>query len=144
MGWFSKRKRSAGRQRRGPLPVRLSLEMLEDRTLLSGNPIVTENLLAGTSQSQWDIQYGAGGGGGDPAIQGYATDISVNHGQTVSFKINDTARASYHLDIYRMGYYQGNGARLVATVGSSQTARTVQPNAFFDSTTGLVDAGNWS
>ena len=33
-----------------------------------------------------------------------------------------TAKAPYHIDIYRMGYYQGNGARLVTTIPSSQTA----------------------
>ena len=52
---------------------------------------------------------------GDPAIQGFATDISVNQGQTVHFKI-DSLTTLYHLDIYRMGYYGGAGARKVATV----------------------------
>ena len=43
-----------------------------------------------------------------------------------------------------MGYYQGNGARLVATIPSSQTLRQVQPSPLTDAATGLVDAGNWS
>ena len=71
------------------------------------NSIEAENCLPGTPQAQWDIS-----GAGDPSIQGFATDISVNAGGTVSFKINTTA-TQYHLDIYRMGYYQGNGARLI-------------------------------
>ena len=33
--------------------------------------------------------------------------MSVDQGHTVSFKIDDTAGAPYHIDIYRMGYYQG-------------------------------------
>ena len=53
-------------------------------------------------------------------------------GQTVSFKINDTANASYHVDIYRMGYYQGNGARLVATIPSAQVVKKVQPAPITD------------
>src|SRR6516162_7695602 len=83
----------------------LKLEYLEDRTLLAVqgvNPIVAENQLPGTPQSVWAIQ-----GTGDPTIQGFADNISVNLGQTVNFKIDDTAAAPYQIDIYRMGYYQG-------------------------------------
>ena len=101
--------------------------------------IAQENQLPGTPQSQWDIS-----GAGDQSIQGFATDISVNEGQTVNFKINDTALAPYRMDIYRMGYYQGNGARLVASIGSNQTRAVSQPGPLTNSSTGLVDCGNWS
>ena len=37
--------------------------------------------------------------------------MSVNKGQTIRFKVKTTA-TNYHIDIYRLGYYQGNGARL--------------------------------
>ena len=107
--------------------------------MLSTNPIVAENQLPGTPQSVWDVV-----GAGDPAIQGFATDISVNVGQTIDFKINDTASAPYHIDIYRMGYYGGMGARKVATISSAQTVRKVQPAPLDDATTGLIDCGNWS
>ena len=50
------------------------------------NAIEAENCLLGTPQSQWDIS-----GAGDSTIQGFATSISVNQGQTVSFKININA-----------------------------------------------------
>ena len=68
--------------------AQLRVDGLEER-VVPANAIVTENLLAGTPQSNWDI-----GGNGDPAIQGFATDISVNHGQTVNFKIKDTASST--------------------------------------------------
>ncbi len=119
--------------------ARKVLEPLESRVLLSVNPIVAENQLAGTPSSVWNVT-----GAGDPTIQGYSTDISVNQGQSISFKINDTASAPYHIDIYRMGYYQGLGARLVATITSAQTIVKVQPNPIFNASTALVDAGNWS
>jgi len=125
--------------RRQPNRARLGLEVLEDRLAPSVNPIVAENQLPGTPQSVWGIN-----GAGDPSIQGFATDISVNHGQTISFKINDLQSAPYHIDIYRMGYYQGNGARLEATLSQSQVLKQVQPKPLTNSTTGLVDAGNWS
>ncbi len=124
---------------REPTRARLSLELLEDRTVPSVNPIIAENLLPGTPQSVWDV-----GRTGDPTIQGFATDISVDQGQTISFKINDPQLAPYRLDIYRLGYYGGMGARHVATVNSSQTLRFNQPSPIIDPVTGLIDAGNWA
>src|SRR5262249_46295509 len=72
--------------------------------------IVTENLNTGTPQSVWAI-HGSIANQGDSQIEGFATQISTNAGQTVSFKI-DTASSGYTLDIYRLGYYGGDGARL--------------------------------
>jgi hypothetical protein len=100
------------------------------------NAIAAENALNGTPQSQWDIS-----GAGSPNIQGFATDISVNCGDTVHFKV-DTTASSFQLDIYRMGYYGGMGARRVATavtptVAKNQLACDTKP-------AGLVDCGNWT
>jgi hypothetical protein len=78
------------------------------------NPVVTENALAGTIDN-WDVT-----GAGDSTIQGFATDISVNTGATVTFKVKTTA-TDYKIDIYRLGYYGGAGARKVATVLPSAT-----------------------
>src|SRR6267378_245471 len=50
------------------------------------NTIVAENCLAGNPASEWDVS-----GAGDSSIQGFATDISVNRGQTVSFKVKTPA-----------------------------------------------------
>src|SRR5579872_5601905 len=77
---------------------------------MMANDIVCENSKPGAPPTTWQIPWQMGLAG-DPSIQGFATDISVNHGQTVSFKILTTA-GSYRLDIYRLGYYGGNGARL--------------------------------
>jgi transcriptional regulator CtsR/regulation of enolase protein 1 (concanavalin A-like superfamily) len=102
------------------------------------NPIVTENALTGNLPSEWDVS-----GVGDASIQGYATDISVNKGQTISFKIKTTASA-YRIDIYRLGYYGGRGARKVATVNPSVSLPQNQPTCVRDSSTGLADCGNWA
>ncbi|MGA8217132.1 MAG: N,N-dimethylformamidase beta subunit family domain-containing protein [Solirubrobacterales bacterium] len=105
------------------------------------NPIVCENSKPGNPASEWDI---SGGGAGDPNLQGFATDISVNHGETVHFKI-DTPYSAYHLDIYRMGYYNGDGARKVVTVTPSASLPQTQPDCIDDpTTTGLTDCGNWA
>ena len=102
------------------------------------NPIAAENCLRGNPASEWDIT-----GSGDSSIQGFATQMSVNKGTTVSFKV-DTSATSYRFDIYRMGYYSGTGARKVATVLPSATLPQVQPACLGDANTGLIDCGNWS
>ncbi|GAA4443287.1 hypothetical protein GCM10023170_019400 [Phytohabitans houttuyneae] len=100
------------------------------------NPIACENSKAGTPKSTWDVS-----GAGTAAIQGFATQISVNVGETQSFKVKTTA-TSYRLDIYRMGYYAGNGARLIGSV--TRSGAQSQPNCLTQASTGLVDCGNWA
>ncbi len=102
------------------------------------NPIANENALPGNPKSEWDVSNS-----GDPTIQGFATEMSVNKGSTVRFKINVTgSNRNYSINIYRLGYYQGNGARLVASLGSF--SGVVQPNPIVDGTLGLTDCSNWS
>lgn len=103
------------------------------------NAIVAENCLPGNPGSEWDINKSDGG---DPTIQGFATDISVNQGGTVFFKINTPATA-YTINIYRMGYYGGMGARKVATISPSAHLPQSQPACATDTTVGLIDCGNW-
>ena len=82
-------------------------------------------------------------GSGDPEIQGFATDISVDQGQTVRFKI-DSVTSLYRLDIYRMGCYGGQG-RAQGRHRSARSAGTPQqPACLTEAATGLVDCGNWS
>ena len=102
------------------------------------NPIVVENAKPGNPSSEWDID-----GAGDSSIQGFATDISVNKGETIRFKIKTNA-TNYRLDIYRLGYYGGLGARKVATVTPSAPLPQTQPDPITDASTGLVDCGNWA
>jgi hypothetical protein len=106
------------------------------------NDIVCENSKPGNPPSEWDIS-GADSGAGDLTIQGFATDISVNQGQTIFFKINTNANA-YTIEIYRIGYYNGNGARKIATFAPSVTLPQTQPVCITDNTTNLVDCGNWA
>ena len=107
-----------------------------------GPPVVSviacENSLPGTPSSQWRLS-----GGGDTSIVGFATSMSVNVGETESFKVK-TSAGSYHLDILRMGWYQGNGARMVAAgIRPSASLPQNQPACLTQATTGLVDCGNW-
>ncbi len=104
----------------------------------TGNKVACENSKPGTSPEIWDDVSGAG----DDSIQGFATDISVNVGQRVDFKI-DTDASSYTVDIYRIGYYQGNGARKITSVNPSASLPQNQPSCITDPATELFDCGNW-
>ena len=106
--------------------------------LIASNPIVIENAKPGNPSSEWDVDFA-----GDTSIQGFATDISVNKGETIQFKVKTDA-TDYRLDIYRLGYYNGLGARFIATVLPSATLPQTQPDPITDSSTGLVDCGNWA
>lgn len=98
--------------------------------------IACENLKPGADPDTWEIE-----GFGDPTIQGFATNMSVNKGETVSFKINAPSN-NYRVDILRIGYYNGDGARVVKA-NLAPTGQSVQPNCLTDSNTGLIDCGNW-
>ena len=110
--------------------------------------IATENAKPGNPSSEWDVA-----GAGDETIQGFATDISVNRGDTVQFKIDDADAIEYSIPIYRLGYYGGDGARLVDTIPAGDVAATAQPACSETdipigggaATSGkLLDCGNWS
>ena len=102
------------------------------------NAIVAENCLTGTTSDVWD----PGIGNDDPSIVGFATDMSVNVGQTISFKVNTNA-SSYKMDIYRIGYYGGAGARKVTSIVPSAHLPQRQPACASDVSTNLIDCGTW-
>src|SRR5918993_5858129 len=46
------------------------------------NEIVAENCKPGNDSTEWDVN-----GHGDPSIQGFPTEMSVQPGETINFKI---------------------------------------------------------
>ncbi|MGW5360163.1 DUF4082 domain-containing protein [Actinopolymorpha pittospori] len=103
----------------------------------SNSVICEENSKPGNPPSEWDIV-----GAGSSNIQGYATQMSVNKGETARFKV-DTNSPDYRLDIYRIGYYGGNGARKITTVQPSAALPQIQPVCLTNISVGLVDCANW-
>jgi hypothetical protein len=102
------------------------------------NAIACENQNPGNPASDWDVS-----GAGDLSIQGFATSMSVAPGEFARFKINTNASA-YTIEIYRMGYYGGMGARRVATIAPSASLPQSQPACLTQSSSGLIDCGNWA
>ncbi|TAU36499.1 DUF4082 domain-containing protein (plasmid) [Rhizobium leguminosarum] len=114
----------------------LATQDLAAAAAVASNAIVLENQKQGNPESEWGLS-----GSGSTNIEGFATDISVDNGKTISFKIN-TNSTNYRVDIYRLGYYGGMGARKVTTL--QHTGLQTQPNPLRNATTGTVDAGNWA
>ncbi|MGO7655159.1 DUF4082 domain-containing protein [Rhizobium ruizarguesonis] len=120
------------------VPTALAAPLAAAAAAATPNKIALENLKQGNPISEWGLE---GDGGG--TIQGFATEISTNIGQTVDFKIA-TDSTHYRIDIYRMGYYGGDGARKVGSIEQSLTTAQIQPHPIVDMSLGLIDCGNWS
>ncbi|MEI5672954.1 MULTISPECIES: DUF4082 domain-containing protein [unclassified Nocardioides] len=105
-----------------------------------GNRITCENSQEGADWADWDGMWGQGAG--SPDIQGFSTDISVNVGNRVDFKI-DTDATAYTVTIFRIGYYDGAGARRITSVPVTATLPQRQPQCITDVDTELYDCGTW-
>jgi hypothetical protein len=96
--------------------------------------IKTENAKQGTSD--WILTKHAAG-----AISGYASATSVNRGDTIKLFANAPAGATYSIDVFRMGWYGGLGARrMTPTIYRTATVQSVPAP---DPSTGVVDC-NWT
>jgi hypothetical protein len=94
------------------------------------NPIVAENLRPGTGD--WQLTCPATA----REIEGYASATSVNRGDVIDLYVN-TASPTFVLEVFRMGWYGGLGARRV--VGATVVAGTAQVMPTTDPETGLTD-----
>jgi len=100
------------------------------------NPIQRENAKVGATD--WLV-----GDGMNHAVEGYASEISVAPGEAVHLHVSTAPAAPYRLAVYRLGWYGGRGAHLVACMPSDcscfeQGARAPIPAP--DPTTGAVRA----
>jgi titin len=99
------------------------------------NPIQVENSLPG------DPNWGNFAAPPDPTgLSGYGSKISVNLGSSIDFYVTTTA-PSFNIDVYRMGWYGGAGARLMQSMGTFPGVN--QPQANPDPVMGMVSE-NWS
>ena len=77
-------------------------------------------------------------------IEAYASRTSVKPGETLDVHVSTYPVNQYSVSIYRMGYYGGAGARLVADVNPSAALPQSQPSCISDAATGNYDCGNWA
>lgn len=52
-----------------------------------------------------------------PWIEGYCSHTSVRAGETIRFHVSTRPASRFTLDVYRLGYYGGDGGRLVHQLG---------------------------
>ena len=94
------------------------------------NPVIAENPRPGTAD--WQLARPAR----DREIEGYAGATSINRGERIELFVN-TAAPTYRLEVFRMGWYDGLGARRV--FGPLTLQGTQQPMPTTDPDTGLMD-----
>ncbi len=97
--------------------------------------IVAENQLPGTTS--WHLSKT-----NNPTyVQGFASTTYATVGQTVNFYVSSKA-PKFQAYAYRMGYYQGLGARLVWT--SPVIDGSLQPTCPLNTATNMVSCSNWN
>ena len=101
------------------------------------NPTSSENQNAGTPN--WQIALSGYQRAGDFTLQikGYASATSVNKGEKIAFYITvNPVPQTYAIDVYRIGWYGGNGGQLKLHVGG--LAGMSQPAPAYDPSTGMI------
>ncbi len=94
------------------------------------NPVAIENARPGTSD--WLLERPARA----REIEGYASATSVARGSTIALYVS-TRAPRFTLEVFRIGWYQGLGARRVC--GPLSVVGSVQIEPEMDADTGLVD-----
>jgi len=123
-------------------PVAYNLPAWASVSNTGNNPTSTENLNAGTLNWQIALPGYSRSDDVDLQIKGYASATSINKGESITFYVAvNPVPQTYSIDVYRIGWYGGNGGQLklhlAGLTGVSQPAPT------YDSATGLI-ACAWS
>lgn len=82
-----------------------------------GNLIRDENQKPGATDWQLTRVRVDQGGFRSPWIEGYASKQSVEAGEAIDLMVSTDPAAPFVIEIFRMGYYGGRGARLMTTLG---------------------------
>ncbi|HYP98544.1 MAG TPA: N,N-dimethylformamidase beta subunit family domain-containing protein [Polyangiaceae bacterium] len=94
-------------------------------------PIRIENRLPGTRD--FSLQRPAY----DRQVEGYASTTSASVGEMIAVAVNVSRSREVRWDLYRIGYYQGLGGRLVSSGDPVRVAP--QPEPSISSVTGLIE-----
>src|SRR5437762_2236682 len=105
------------------------------------SPIVLENQQPGSGNWRMWLHNIPPADDVNKQIKGYASATSVNKGESITFYVTVNPAQQYTMDVYRMGWYQGLGGRLMESIGPLQGV--AQPDCPVDATTGLTEC-NWT
>lgn len=84
------------------------------------NPIVVENQHPGATDWQLTRVRVDQDGFRSPWIEGYCSRQSVMAGESIDLCVSTNPPVPFQIEIFRMGYYEGRGARLMRTIGPLQ------------------------
>lgn len=103
--------------------------LVEAATARSGSLIKHENEKPGARDWQLTRIRLDKEGFRSPWIEGYCSRQSLLAGETVDIMVSAAPARKFHLEIFRLGYYGGRGARLMADLGilSAKTQPTPTP-----------------
>jgi hypothetical protein len=109
-------------------------------TVVSGQPGNTSQVSA-ARQAENNLPGSAGwhltNRADNHEIEGYANATSVSRGDALTLYVS-TVAPTFHVEVFRMGYYQGLGGRLVQV--SPETTGSHQAPAVFTSVINMVEA----
>lgn len=91
------------------------------------NPIIAENKLTGATDWQLTRVRADSGGFRSPWIEGYCSKQSVKTGESIDIMVSTRPVAKFKVEVFRMGYYGGRGARLMTTLGPFQGVEQPDP-----------------
>src|SRR5262245_14127006 len=123
------------------LSAAVGIGLLPGKAAAQSNPIIIENQQPGTVD--WDVPSDRVGVGADSVrqIKGYASATSVNKGENITFYVSVKDAQTYTIDVYRIGWYQGLGGRLIQHIGPLVGVQ--QPSCPTNATTGMIEC-NWA
>ena len=105
------------------------------------NAVTAENALPGTESWRLGRPGFQTANDVDKQIKGYASETSVDAGQSIDLKVTVSPSQPFRLQLFRLGHYQGLGARLVTTIGP--LPGVTQPSCPTSADTGLAECA-WS
>jgi hypothetical protein len=100
---------------------------------VTGHAIAVENAKPGTTDWMLTRVEAAAGNERDDryrrqrAIEGFVSHTSLRAGDSLTAFVSVNPSGSYHVEVYRMGYYGGKGGRLMTTRGPLQGTPQPEP-----------------
>ena len=91
---------------------------VQSASIRQPNLIKKENSREGARD--WQLTRVRPSGFRTPAIEGYCSRQSVKAGETLDIMVSTEPAARFKLEIFRMGFYGGRGARMMTTIGPMQ------------------------
>jgi YD repeat-containing protein len=107
----------------------------------SDNPVIQENQCSGAGSDGWRITNF------NDNVAGFSTKTSYNLGESIPLKIGRSGAAApstVNIQVFRMGYYNNTGGRLVASANNVAVNNLFSGCSATNTTTGLKSCSSWA